>query len=421
MEPGDQRSWADRRIKHLRTAPMSTESKMFFASSRYPDGSAHNRPQHTSDHDLTEVGPGSPCGELMRRYWQPFAQSADLTTTPKNLRILGEDLIMFRDASGRPGVLTPRCIHRGTSLYYGKVDAHGIRCCYHGWQFDVEGRCIDQPCEPAGSTFKEKCRQPWYPVEERYGLAFVYMGPPQRKPLLPKWDILEGLRSDESLTPIGPSGFGVGGDASVKIVPWSWLQDYENTMDPFHVPILHASFTEVHFTPEMAIMPHVSYEQTPLGMHYRAHRSLDDGRKMDRVSPCIFPNVRSVPDVKLKAGLASRVGWVVPVDADSHLLFHVVRHAQSEPAWPVVRGRVWSEMSEEEKQKFPSDWEAQLGQGAVTLHSEERLGVSDKGIIMLRKLLKQQMHIVKDGGDPIGLAFKPEDQVMTVGSGNYYL
>jgi nitrite reductase/ring-hydroxylating ferredoxin subunit len=231
-----------------------TESKMFFASSRNADGSAYGRPEHHTDDELAQVGPGTPCGELMRRYWQPFAQSSALTATPQNVRLLGEDLIMFRDGQGRPGILTPRCVHRGTSLYYGKVDDHGIRCCYHGWQFDVEGNCIDQPCEPVDSNFKTKVRQPWYPVEERYGLAFVYMGPPERKPLLPRWDILEAVGADEMLMAIGPSGIGVGGDESVKIVPWGWLQDYENTMDPFHVPILHASFTEVHFTPEMAIM-----------------------------------------------------------------------------------------------------------------------------------------------------------------------
>lgn len=397
-----------------------TESKMFFASSRNADGSAYGRPEHHTDDELAQVGPGTPCGELMRRYWQPFAQSLALTATPQNVRLLGEDLIMFRDGQGRPGILTPRCVHRGTSLYYGKVDDHGIRCCYHGWQFDVEGNCIDQPCEPADSNFKTKVRQPWYPVEERYGLAFVYMGPPERKPLLPRWDILEEVGEDEVLMAIGPSGIGVGGDESVKIVPWGWLQDYENTMDPFHVPILHASFTEVHFTPEMAIMPDVTYEFTELGMHYSAHRTLEDGRDIDRISPCILPNVRSVPDVKLKAGLSSRVGWVVPVDADSHLLFHAFRTPKSVAAWSNVRGRVWSEMTEEEKQKFPSDWEAQLGQGSMTLHSEERLGTSDKGIIMLRKLLKKQMRTVQEGGDPIGLVFKPEDVVQRVGSGNYY-
>jgi phenylpropionate dioxygenase-like ring-hydroxylating dioxygenase large terminal subunit len=384
------------------------------------DGSAYGRPPGSYDEELIHVGPGTPCGEYMRRYWQPFACSKDLGTTPQNLRILGEDLVMFRDGAGRAGVLTPRCVHRGTSLYYGKVDQHGIRCCYHGWQFDVEGRCLDMPCEPAGSTFKERVRQPWYPVEERYGLAFVYMGPPDKKPLLPKWDILEDLDDAHTVMAIGPSGIGVGGDETVRTVPWSWLQDYENTMDPFHVPILHASFTEVHFDPRMAIMPVVEYQQTELGMHYSAYRKLDDGREMDRVSPCLLPNARSVPDVRLAAGNSTRIGWVVPMDDSNHLLFHAFVTPKANPGW--VRGRLqdWGRMSEAERQLRPGDWEAQLGQGAITLHSEERLGVSDIGIIQLRKLLRSQIRLVAAGGDPMGLVYDPAKVVLKAGSGNFF-
>src|SRR5262245_55089264 len=122
-----------------------------------PDGSAYGRPQPTYDAELTEVGPGTPCGEFMRRYWQPVAVSINVSLTPQYVRILGEDLILFRDGRGRPGLLTPRCAHRGSSLFYGKVDENGIRCCYHGWQFDVEGRCLDQPCEPDnGKTHRDR-------------------------------------------------------------------------------------------------------------------------------------------------------------------------------------------------------------------------------------------------------------------------
>ena len=397
----------------------NTEHTIFFAGQRQ-DGSAYGWQSGHPDDDLVRVGPGTLCGEYMRRYWQPFAQSKDLTTTPKNLRILGEELVMFRDGQGRAGVLTPRCIHRGTSLFYGKVDDHGIRCCYHGWQFDVEGRCIDQPAEPAGSTFKDRVRQPWYPVEERYGLAFIYMGPLNKRPLLPKWDILENPSADQMVAAIGPSGIGVGGDETVTSVPWSWFQDYENTMDPFHVPILHASFTEVHFDPRMAIMPQVTYNLTDVGLNYSAYRKLDDGREMDRVSPCMLPNVRSVPDVRLQAGNATRIGWVVPIDDTSHLLFHAFLTPKDNPGW--VRGRIqdWGRMSDEERQRLPGDWEAQLGQGAITRHSEEHLGASDKGIIVLRKLLKKQMQIVRDGGDPMGLVYDPAQVVLKAGSGNFY-
>src|SRR5699024_1063663 len=134
------------------------------------DGNAYGRPPATHDAEITEVGPGTPCGELLRRYWHPIALSENVTTTPQEARLLGEDLILFRDGNGRAGALLPNCVHRGTSLFYGKVDDEGIRCCYHGWKFDVQGHCLDQPCEPGRGKNKDRVRQPWYPVQERYGL-----------------------------------------------------------------------------------------------------------------------------------------------------------------------------------------------------------------------------------------------------------
>ena len=114
------------------------------------DGSAYGRPAQHSNKLLTEVGPGTPCGELLRRYWHPIAPSAELRDLPRKVKILGEELILFRDAKGRAGLLYPRCMHRGTSLFYGRIEPEGIRCCYHGWLFDVQGKCLEQPCEPDG-------------------------------------------------------------------------------------------------------------------------------------------------------------------------------------------------------------------------------------------------------------------------------
>jgi phenylpropionate dioxygenase-like ring-hydroxylating dioxygenase large terminal subunit len=392
------------------------------------DGSAYGRPEHKHDAELTEVGPGTPCGEFLRRYWHPIAVSANVTTRPQNARLLGEDLIIFRDGKGRPGLLTPRCAHRGTSLFFGKVDDDGIRCCYHGWQFDVEGRCIDQPCEPQGGVHKAKVRQPWYPVEERYGLVFAYMGPLAKKPVLPRWDIFEDLPPNEKLFATD-SSFSVGGDDSVKILPWNWLQDWENTLDPFHVQVLHSTFTGSQFAKEMAVMPQVSYEYTELGMRYTAHRKLPDGRDLDRQSPAIFPNLISTPDVHLQAGLSTTMGWVVPVDDTHHRRFHVMRvPADSDPK--VTRPRqmyteqnrpkAWIEMTEEERQTWPSDWEAQCGQGPITLHSEEHLGTTDQGIAMLRRLMRKQIRLVQEGGDPIGVTFDPAKAFNQVGSGNFF-
>jgi phenylpropionate dioxygenase-like ring-hydroxylating dioxygenase large terminal subunit len=128
-----------------------------------PQGTAYGRQNPTYDASQTEVGQGTPCGEWLRRFWQPVALSNDATTRPKKVRLLGEDLILFRDRKGRPGLLYPRCMHRGTTLFYGKVEDEGIRCCYHGWLFGVGGTCLDQPCEPEHGLHRNIARQPWYP------------------------------------------------------------------------------------------------------------------------------------------------------------------------------------------------------------------------------------------------------------------
>ncbi|HVV95129.1 MAG TPA: aromatic ring-hydroxylating dioxygenase subunit alpha [Hyphomicrobiales bacterium] len=387
-----------------------------------PDGIAYGRaPQHHNP-VWTEVGPGTPCGEFMRRYWHPVAVAEKVTTTPQNVRILGEDLIVFRDGKGRPGLLYPRCMHRGTTLYYGKVEEQGIRCCYHGWLFDVEGHCLDQPCEPnQGEGHREKVRQPWYPVEELYGLIWAYMGPPEKKPVLTRWDNLETVGPDEKYYATGAS-IGAGGDDLVEIVPCNWLQDWENIMDPFHVPILHTTFSGVQFVPEMGVMPEVTFHYADHGMKYVAYRKLDDGREMDRVTQALFPHVRIVPAIDLSPGAPRSVGWVVPVDDTNFRLFHamVVPKDYSGRMPRLAGGKRWSERTEQEHRDFPGDWEAQVGQGPISFHSEENLGTSDIGIVRLRRFLQEQIKVVQDGGDPAGVEFDPAKAVVKVQAGNFY-
>lgn len=389
---------------------------------RTSDGNAYGRPQQSHNAEITEVGPGTPCGELMRRYWQPVGISAKVGTRPQRVRILCEDLILFRDGSGRAGLVTPRCAHRGSDLYYGKVDANGIRCPYHGWQFDVEGRCIDQPCEPQRGLHKARVRQPWYPVEERYGLVWAYLGPPEKKPVLPRWDILENLGPDEKIA-VDASSYSAGGDEVHEVAPWNWLQDWENTMDPFHTVILHTSFSGAQFNPGIGIMPDVSWDPTALGMRYSAYRKLDDGRELDRIVEVIFPNARSVPNVALAAKPAEAIGWLVPVDDASHRFFHATRVPKDHQGVPLNTApnfaKPWAEMTEDEHWETPGDWEIQKSQGPITLHSEERLATSDRGVVMLRRLLKQQIKIVQEGGDPAGVAFDPEKAFYKVGAGNF--
>lgn len=387
---------------------------------RVDEGTAYGRrPQH-SNKLLTEVGPGTPCGELMRRYWQPIAVSARVGDLPQKVRVLGEDLILFRDGKGRPGLVYPRCMHRGTSLFYGRVEAEGIRCCYHGWLFDVQGHCLEQPCEPDGGRHRDSARQPWYPLEERYGLVFAYLGPADRKPLLPRYDNLETIEDGVFLwTEIG--GFGGTGDASLSVLPYSWLHMNDNIMDPFHVHVLHSTISGIQFHEQFALLPKVDFFAADHGVCYSAVRQLGDGREVDRISTWLMPNIMSVPDIGMKSGQSSGISWVVPVD-DSHYMQAFAMKVPKEQPFLELRlnGKSWGEMTEEEHQRTPGDYEAQAGQGPISLHSEEHLVTSDRGIMMQRRILAQQIEIVAKGGDPLGVNFDPDQALVKVRSGNFY-
>ena len=138
---------------------------------------------------ITRVGPGTPAGEMLRRYWWPVWFTEQLKDKPVPVRLLGEDLILFRDGQGRPGLLDRRCPHRGASLELGRCEAQGLRCCYHGWLFDVAGKCLEQPAEPPGSKLKDGVRQKAYVVRDVSGFVFAYMGP-LPAPELPRYDLL---------------------------------------------------------------------------------------------------------------------------------------------------------------------------------------------------------------------------------------
>jgi phenylpropionate dioxygenase-like ring-hydroxylating dioxygenase large terminal subunit len=147
-----------------------------------------HRERPGEDEELTRVGPGTPCGEYLRRFWQPIILSSELTDLPRRIRILGEDLVVFRDKRGAIGLLELYCPHRGTSLEFGLIGEKGIRCCYHGWLFDVDGTILETPGEPADSTLKDRLFHGAYPVHENVGLVFAYMGPPEKRPAFPRLD-----------------------------------------------------------------------------------------------------------------------------------------------------------------------------------------------------------------------------------------
>jgi len=385
-----------------------------------PDtGTAYGRPKPTYRTELAEVSAGTPMGELMRRYWHPVGMAADATNTPRKIRVLGEDLILFRDGQGRPGLLYPHCAHRGASLYYGKVDAQGIRCCYHGWLFDVQGHCLEQPCEPEGGRARGRRRQPWYPVQEQYGLIWAYMGPPEKKPVLPRYECLEVLDEGEFLE-ADDSSIGGGGP---QIIPCNWLQHYENLVDPFHVVILHSSFSGTQFVKEMAVMPEVHWEVQPLGVRTVSMRTLADGQRLRRISEAGLPTLRVIPSPRLgRFGRVESLGWVLPIDDHSFRIYVVGRVREVGELRRMrtrMNGKLWEEMSEEEHRLSPNDVEAMVGQGVIAKHSEEHLVTSDKGIVMLRRLLQAQLQAVAEGRDPAGVSFDPDEPPVVFTAGNW--
>ena len=383
-------------------------------------GSAYDLPPPSYDADLVSTAKGTPGGELLRRYWHPIAVASEVKDLPRRVRVLGEDLILFRTPQGRFGLLYPRCAHRGTTLLYGKIEERGIRCCYHGWLFDPEGRCLEQPCEPGGGTKREGCRQPWYPVEERYGLVFAYLGPLDRKPLLPQFDALEDVDDDHYLAASAEM------TGQPDIQPCNWFQFYENTVDPSHVFILHATFSGNQFNELMAIPPDFAFEPTANGVLAYQVRKLPDGAVLRRMVEVLLPTVRSVPDPRtLPHGKTNTVSWTLPID-DTHmtaLRVYKLRRDQHLPTFRDARlydGKTWFELDAEDHQRFPGDYEAQVGQGAVTFHSEEHLAGTDRGVSMLRRMYREAVKTVSEGGDAPGVVYKG-DPTVKLRAGNFMI
>jgi phenylpropionate dioxygenase-like ring-hydroxylating dioxygenase large terminal subunit len=383
------------------------------------EGTAYDMRPAAFKAELVKVGRNTPMGELLRRYWHPVGLSADASGVPRQVRALGEDLILFRDGGGQAGLLHARCCHRGATLYYGKVEHDGIRCCYHGWLFDTRGHCIEQPCEPQGGLFKDKVRQPWYPVEERYGLIFAYMGPPDRKPVLPSYECLE-VMDDGEFVDADDSSLGGGGP---PIIPCNWLQHYENVVDPFHVPVLHGSFSGPQFTLAMASIPDVTFEASPRGVLARSTRKMDGGKTFYRVTEAALPTLRVVPNPRVaQFARVESIGWVLPIDDESFRIYVAGRVKQKGDIGRMrskFDGKDWSEMSEAEHQRHPGDYEAQVGQGPITMHSEEHFAQSDRGVLIMRRMLQEQLTAVAEGRDPIGVSFDPAPSPVVFEAGNY--
>jgi phenylpropionate dioxygenase-like ring-hydroxylating dioxygenase large terminal subunit len=376
--------------------------------------SAHGHVVPPEDVALTHVEAGSPMGELLRRYWQPVALSDELGDLPKRVRILGEDLVVFRTKAGKTGCLTPHCAHRGTSLEFGRIEENGIRCCYHGWLYDTEGRVLEMPCEAPGFCEKMQVEQPGYPTHEFGGLVFLYMGPPEKEPPFPLYDVFAPTTHDVVL-----KGMKIWGEYSIGYVKdCNWLQHYENIVDPWHVLILHQSISGAQFEGAMiGGVPRIVFEKTTLGMRYNMHRDLPNGNRFIRHAEAVLPNIFLVPNLHepgtepKRKDRCSEMTWCVPIDNEHITAFSIV-------AWPQENGAPkedWRPRTDtvldirpatidrpyEERQRRPDDLEAQEGQRAIAVHALENLGMSDMGIVQLRQMLREQLARLAKGEDPI--------------------
>ena len=384
-------------------------------------GSAYELGAPSHNAYLTEVGKGTPCGELLRRYWHPIGTLADAGATPRKVRALGEDLVLFRDLQGRAGLVHARCCHRGASLYYGRVEEAGIRCCYHGWLFDAQGHCLHQMAEPGGGPRRGNYRQPWYPVAERYGLIFAYLGPPGKMPAVPRYNLLEDLGDGEFLE-VNDRSLGAGGGI---VAPCNWFQHFENVVDPMHAPILHGQISGVQFVQQMGILPEVAFEYSELGVIANSYRRLDNGLTLHRRTEAAMPTLRIVPNPRVKDFCRTEsIGWILPID-DTHFRIYVVGRVREAGEIEAYRtrfnGKLWADMTEEEHRAYPGDWEAMVSQGPITLHSEEHLASSDKGVVMLRRFITRQIKRVEDGLDPLGVSFDEAGALVNLTGGQYLL
>ncbi len=369
-----------------------------------------------TDADLARVGPGTPGGEWLRRYWLAVWRSEDLKDIPQGLKILGEELVLFRDDRNRIGLIGLHCPHRGASLEYGDLEEGGIRCPYHGWLYDVEGNCLEQPAEPKGTTFHKKIKHLSYPVRELGGLIFAYMGPDKEKPPpLPRYAPLvrkDGTRYLET----------------TRFYDYNWFNFYENAPDVTHLSILHRhsgygkqswgnNFFNYHDIPpfepvEMAFgVKAVSRKPGPTS-------DTDYVHELGAFLPSII-HLGSVNSQGREEPDNEHTIFLTPNDDDHFMLFSIDYYTGSDPDFfekIMIRrhGPAKKEdLKEYDHRKYRSykgsiameDIMSQSTQGTLG-ERVEHLGSSDRGVIMLRRMVREAIETVLKGGRPKGVLTK---------------
>ena len=411
---------------------------------------------------LTRIGPGTPCGAVMRSYWQPVAlvDEFDPALDPrlaqrpvKALRVLGEDLVLFKDAQGAWGLLDRACPHRGADLSFGRHEGDGLRCPFHGWKFDATGRCLDTPAEPAGSKLCERVRQRSYPVLERSGILFAWLGEEgTAPPPFPQFDCFAAPASHTF--------------AFKGLWHCNWLQAFEVGIDPAHPSFLHRFLSDEPLQdigrnaagkqfrsasagafggerwPMTRIMrefhqPEISFEPRPWGLQLTALRPMTGELTHVRVTNAIFPHTFVIP----LSETLTITQMHLPVD-DTHTYWYSVFTSFAEPVDKAAmrdqrlkytqlpdyipkagRHNDWGFNPEEQmKQTYLGMGEDDINvhdqwavesMGAIQDRTREHLGTSDKVIIANRRMLLKAIETVRAGGTPPGAADAAQAAAMT--------
>jgi 5,5'-dehydrodivanillate O-demethylase len=369
---------------------------------------------------LTRVGPGTPMGTLMRRYWHPVATCHELAENPvRTVRILGESLTLFRDRKGRCGLVGQRCAHRRVDLKCGIPEDDGLRCPYHGWKYDHAGQCIEQPAEIGNANVMARVKLPSYPVQELGGLVWAYLGP-DPAPLLPRWDLFV---VDNAFRQIGTT-----------VVQCNWLQCQENSADSIHSEWAHGhlglylqerkGIDDPKFAARYRDLGrrHIKadYKRVPVGIQ-KLRQQEGDSENSDAWHvghPLVFPNM-------VRIGFHGYAEFQIRVPMDDthtwHLSYQTFFPGQSvaipkQDPVPSFTVPIEADPTVVLSQDYAC-WEAQ---GEICDRTEEHLGRSDVGVVMLRKLLMEQIEVVENGGDPINTFRDPrENQILNLSMENY--